>query len=127
MNAYAQRARDLVSNIVTNPIDEATKVVTFMKSLIDGPVMPYLFLQTQPSGGPKPMDLSSAAAAGSQQRRGSTNVGVETTVTSPVGAQPRAGVTIPGITTGNKKRRRPADAGPPAGDAVERADIGHAV
>ncbi|KAG3156065.1 hypothetical protein PC128_g21959 [Phytophthora cactorum] len=41
--AYAQRARYLVSNIVTNPMDEATKVVTFMKGLRDGPVKTYLF------------------------------------------------------------------------------------
>ncbi|GMF55726.1 unnamed protein product [Phytophthora fragariaefolia] len=33
MHAYAQRARYLVSNIVTNPIDEVPKVVTFMKAL----------------------------------------------------------------------------------------------
>ncbi|KAE8959761.1 hypothetical protein PR002_g30432 [Phytophthora rubi] len=32
-----------LSNIVTNPIDEATKVVTFMKGLKDGPVKTYLF------------------------------------------------------------------------------------
>ncbi|ETI30235.1 hypothetical protein F443_22644, partial [Phytophthora nicotianae P1569] len=38
-----QRARYLVSNIVTNPIDEATKVVTFMKGLKDEPVKTYLF------------------------------------------------------------------------------------
>ncbi|KAG6615200.1 reverse transcriptase [Phytophthora cinnamomi] len=43
VHAYAQRARYLVSNIVTNPIDEATKVVTFMKGLRDGPVKTYLF------------------------------------------------------------------------------------
>ncbi|KAG4225116.1 hypothetical protein PC116_g26439 [Phytophthora cactorum] len=43
IHAYAQRARYLVSNIVTNPIDEATKVVTFMKGLRDGPVKTYLF------------------------------------------------------------------------------------
>ncbi|KAE9017459.1 hypothetical protein PR001_g14386, partial [Phytophthora rubi] len=43
VHAYAQRARYLVSNIVTNPIDEATKVVTFMKDLKDGPVKTYLF------------------------------------------------------------------------------------
>ncbi|GMF59557.1 unnamed protein product [Phytophthora fragariaefolia] len=42
VHAYAQRARYLVSNIVTNPIDEATKVVTFMKGLRDGPVKTYL-------------------------------------------------------------------------------------
>ncbi|KAL4164042.1 hypothetical protein KRP22_004664 [Phytophthora ramorum] len=110
VHAYAQRARYLVSNIVTNPIDEATKVVTFMKGLRDGPVKTYLFREypntleaaialamqeefslrqaklhvnaprlmprpvARPSGGPEPMDLSSATAAGSQQRRGSTNV-----------------------------------------------------
>ncbi|KAE9092894.1 hypothetical protein PF007_g18317 [Phytophthora fragariae] len=112
VHAYAQRARYLVSNIVTNPIDEATKVVTFMKGLKDGPVKTYLFREypstlesaitlaiamqeefslrqaklhvnvprpmprpmVKPSGGPEPMDLSSATAAGSQQRRGPTNI-----------------------------------------------------
>ncbi|GMF61400.1 unnamed protein product [Phytophthora fragariaefolia] len=43
VHAYAQRAGSLVSNIVTNPIDEATKVVTFMKRLKDGSVKTYLF------------------------------------------------------------------------------------
>ncbi|KAE9278581.1 hypothetical protein PF008_g28584 [Phytophthora fragariae] len=43
VHAYAQRTRYLVSNIVTNPIDEATKVVTFTKGLKDGPVKTYLF------------------------------------------------------------------------------------
>ncbi|KAG2988361.1 hypothetical protein PC120_g23405 [Phytophthora cactorum] len=43
VHAYAQRARYLVSNIVTNPIDEATKIVTFMNGLRDGPVKTYLF------------------------------------------------------------------------------------
>ncbi|KAG2871171.1 hypothetical protein PC118_g24291 [Phytophthora cactorum] len=43
VHAYAQRARYLVSNIVTNSMDEATKVVTFMKGLRDGPVKTYLF------------------------------------------------------------------------------------
>ncbi|KAE9264081.1 hypothetical protein PR003_g32920, partial [Phytophthora rubi] len=43
VHAYAQRVRYLVSNIVTNPIDEATKVVTFMKGLKDGPVKTYHF------------------------------------------------------------------------------------
>ncbi|KAG3006164.1 hypothetical protein PC120_g17540 [Phytophthora cactorum] len=43
VHAYAQRARYWVANIVTNPIDEATKVVTFMKSLRDAPVNTYLF------------------------------------------------------------------------------------
>ncbi|KAJ8579141.1 hypothetical protein ON010_g65 [Phytophthora cinnamomi] len=43
VHAYAQRARSLVSNIVTNPIHEATKVVTVMKGLSDGPVETYLF------------------------------------------------------------------------------------
>ncbi|KAE8954659.1 hypothetical protein PR001_g32404 [Phytophthora rubi] len=109
VHAYAQRARYLVSNIVTNPIDEATKVVTFMKGLKDGPVKTYLFREypstlesaitlamqeafslrqaklhvnvprtmprpmVKPLGGPEPMDLSSATAARSQQRRGPTN------------------------------------------------------
>ncbi|GMF53714.1 unnamed protein product [Phytophthora fragariaefolia] len=58
--------------------------------------------------------------------------GVETTATMPVSAQllctrPRIDVTIPGITMCNNKLRRPAGAGPPADDAVEPVDIGHAV
>ncbi|GMF63472.1 unnamed protein product [Phytophthora fragariaefolia] len=96
--------------IVTNPIDEATKVVTIMNGLKDGPVKTYLFREypgtleaaitlamqegfslrqaklhanvprqmprptMKSTGGPEPMDLSSAMAAGSQQRRGPTNV-----------------------------------------------------
>ncbi|KAG3059562.1 hypothetical protein PC121_g13887 [Phytophthora cactorum] len=43
VHAYAQRARYLVSNIVTDPMDEATKVVTFMKGLGNGPAKTYLF------------------------------------------------------------------------------------
>ncbi|GMF56277.1 unnamed protein product [Phytophthora fragariaefolia] len=102
VHAYAQRARYLVSNIVTNPIDEATKVVTFMKGLSDGLVKTYLFREypgtleveitlpmreafslrqtklhanaprpilrpvVKPTGGPEPMDLSSATTAGPQ-------------------------------------------------------------
>ncbi|KAG2942508.1 hypothetical protein PC115_g1424 [Phytophthora cactorum] len=100
VHAYAQRARYLVSNIVTNPMDEATKVVTFMKGLRDGPVKTYLFREypstleaaitlamqegfslrqaklhvnvprmarpVMRTGGPEPMDLSNATAAGHQ-------------------------------------------------------------
>ncbi|OWZ01884.1 reverse transcriptase, partial [Phytophthora megakarya] len=43
VHAYAQQARYLVSNAVTDPMDEATKVVTLMKGLRDGPVKTYLF------------------------------------------------------------------------------------
>ncbi|KAG2767591.1 hypothetical protein Pcac1_g21114 [Phytophthora cactorum] len=106
VHAYAQRARCLVANIVTNPIDEATKVVTFMKGLRDGPVKTYLFREypstleaaitlamqeefslrqaklhvnvprmarpVMRTGGPEPMDLSNATAAGHQQRNNSS-------------------------------------------------------
>ncbi|KAG3057379.1 hypothetical protein PI124_g23156 [Phytophthora idaei] len=106
VHAYTQRARYVVSNIVTNPKDEATKVVTFMKGLRDDPVKTYLFreypstleatitLATQEefslwqaklhvnvprmarpvvrTGGPEPMDLSNATAAGHQQRNNSS-------------------------------------------------------
>ncbi|GMF63445.1 unnamed protein product [Phytophthora fragariaefolia] len=106
VHAYAQRARYLVSTIVTNPIDEAPKVVTFMKGLKAGLVMAYLFREyprtleaavtlamqeefslrqaklhvndprqiprptMKPTGGPEPMELLSAMAAGPQQRCG---------------------------------------------------------
>ncbi|OWY93034.1 hypothetical protein PHMEG_00037715 [Phytophthora megakarya] len=43
VHAYAQQAQYLVSNVVTDPMDEATKVVTFMEGLRDGPVKTYLF------------------------------------------------------------------------------------
>ncbi|GMF53975.1 unnamed protein product [Phytophthora fragariaefolia] len=95
VHAYAQRARYLVSNIVTNPIDEATKVFTFMKGLKDGPVKTYLFRE---------YPVHSACARGQG-------------LTWPYWVSPRA----------SKKLRQPAGAGPPAGDAVERVDIGHAV
>ncbi|GMF64240.1 unnamed protein product [Phytophthora fragariaefolia] len=150
VHAYAQRARYLVSNIVTNPIDETLKVVTIMKGLKDGPVKTYL-VREYPStlgaaitlamqevfslrqaklhanvprqmprpamkltGGPEPMDLSCATAAGSQQRRGSTNVRCFRTGNN---GQYARECTAPATS------RR----GPPAGDAVERVDIGHAV
>ncbi|KAK1946451.1 hypothetical protein P3T76_002004 [Phytophthora citrophthora] len=101
VHTFAQRARYLVSNIVANPIDEATKVVTFMKGLRDGPVKTCLFREypntleeaislamqeefsrrqaklhanaprparsVAKTGGPEPMDLSSATTAGQQQ------------------------------------------------------------
>ncbi|GMF63566.1 unnamed protein product [Phytophthora fragariaefolia] len=159
VHAYAQRARYLVSNIVTNPIDEATKVVTFMKGLKDGPVKTYLFREypstleaaitltmqegfslrqaklhaniprqmprpaMKPTGGPEPMDDSSATAAGSQHssvedRRMCVVSGVETTVTIPVSAQhlctrPRADVTILGIATGSQKTKATSRRGAP--------------
>ncbi|KAG3148526.1 hypothetical protein PC128_g23576 [Phytophthora cactorum] len=106
VHAYAQRARYLVSNIVTNPVDEATVVITFMKGLRDGPVKTYLFKEypstledastlgmqeefslrqallrvnvprmarpVMRTGGPEPMDLSNATAAGHQQRNNSS-------------------------------------------------------
>ncbi|KAF1316099.1 reverse transcriptase, partial [Globisporangium splendens] len=43
LHEYAQRARYLVSSIVSDPIDSATQVVTFMKGLNDGPVRTQLF------------------------------------------------------------------------------------
>ncbi|GMF50995.1 unnamed protein product [Phytophthora fragariaefolia] len=171
VHAYAQRARYLVSNIVTNSIDEATKVVTFMKGLRYGPVKTYLFREypstleaattlamqeafslrqdklhvnaprpmpwpaVKRTGGPEPMDLSRATAAGSQQRHIPTNVrcfhtgnnghcGLE--CTAPVHA-----AKVRRDDTGYrhrqpKKLRQPTGAGPPAGDAVERVGIGHA-
>ncbi|KAG3061507.1 hypothetical protein PI124_g22785 [Phytophthora idaei] len=106
VHAYAQRARYLVSNIVTNLIDEPTKVFTFMKGLRDGPINTYLFREypstleaavtlamqeefslrqaklhvnvprmarpVMRTGGPEPMDLSNATAAGHQQRNNSS-------------------------------------------------------
>jgi hypothetical protein len=43
VHAYAQRARYLVSSIVTEPLAHETQVVTFMMGLNDGPVKTYLF------------------------------------------------------------------------------------
>jgi hypothetical protein len=41
--AYCQYARYLVSCVVSDPIDDSTQVVMFMKGLTDGPVKTYLF------------------------------------------------------------------------------------
>ncbi|KAF1318312.1 reverse transcriptase, partial [Globisporangium splendens] len=43
LHAYIQHARYLVSSIVSEPIDMATQVATFMKGLVDDPVKTYLF------------------------------------------------------------------------------------
>ncbi|KAG3172997.1 hypothetical protein PC116_g21472 [Phytophthora cactorum] len=43
VHAYAQRAQYVVWSIVTYPIEDATKVVPFMKGLEDGPVSTYSF------------------------------------------------------------------------------------
>lgn len=40
---YSQRARYLVSSIVSDPVDMATQVVTYMKGLHSGPVRTHLF------------------------------------------------------------------------------------
>ncbi|OWY99522.1 hypothetical protein PHMEG_00029462 [Phytophthora megakarya] len=99
VHAYAQRARYLVSNVVTDPTDEATKVVTFMKRLRDAldeypstlEAAIALAIQEEFSlrqaklhtnvpcpprpaaktEGPEPMDLSYASAVGQQKNKGS--------------------------------------------------------
>jgi hypothetical protein len=43
IHAYAQLARYLVSCIVSQPIDDQTQVVAFMKGLVDGPIKTHLF------------------------------------------------------------------------------------
>jgi hypothetical protein len=43
IHEYAEQARYLASNIVSEPLTESTKVVTFMKGLSDGPVKSHLF------------------------------------------------------------------------------------
>lgn len=43
IHAYSQLARYLTSCIVTDPVDDQTQVVTFMKGLNDGPIKTYLF------------------------------------------------------------------------------------
>ncbi|GMF43488.1 unnamed protein product [Phytophthora fragariaefolia] len=82
----------------------------------------------------EPMDLLSATAAGSQHYRGSTNVRCfwygnnghyVRECTASVHAA-KADVTIPGIATG-KQKKASSRCGAPAGNAVERVDIGHAV
>ncbi|KAG4039681.1 hypothetical protein PC123_g24771 [Phytophthora cactorum] len=158
VHAYAQRARYLVSNIVTNPMDEATKVVTFMKGLRDGPVKTYLFREypstleaaitlamqeefslrqaklhvnvprmarpVMRTGGPEPMDLSNATAAGHQQQNNSgrlcTRPGADV-------AMPGIAASAPGLVIINKKKRaEPVGAGCPTGSAITRVYSGHA-
>ncbi|GAB9476799.1 putative retroelement [Globisporangium polare] len=45
LHNYVQRARYLVSSVVSEPIEEATRVVTFIKGLNDGPVKTQLFCE----------------------------------------------------------------------------------
>uniref|UniRef100_H3GYS8 Reverse transcriptase domain-containing protein n=1 Tax=Phytophthora ramorum TaxID=164328 RepID=H3GYS8_PHYRM len=114
VHAYAQRARYLVSNIVTNPIDEATKVVTFMKGLRDGPVKTYLFREY-------PNTLEAAIALAMQEefslRQAKLHAVGRSRTNGPLECdrcwEPAASWI---------NEWRPA----PAGDAVERVDIGHA-
>jgi hypothetical protein len=49
IHAYVQHARYKVSCVVEEPIDEATKVVTYMTGLNDGPVKTYLFREYPPT------------------------------------------------------------------------------
>ncbi|KAG2779262.1 hypothetical protein Pcac1_g10631 [Phytophthora cactorum] len=142
VHAYAQRARYLVSNIVTNPMDEATKVVTFMKGLRDGPVKTYLFREypstleaaitlamqeefslrqaklhvnvprmarpVMRTGGPEPMDLSNATAAGHQQRNNSSVRCFRCGYTGHYAREctrPGADVAMPGTAAINQKSR----------------------
>ncbi|KAG2920214.1 hypothetical protein PC114_g6175 [Phytophthora cactorum] len=168
VHAYAQRARYLVSNIVTNPIDEATKVVTFMRGLKDGPVKTYLFreyprtleaaitLATQEefslrqaklhvnvprmarpvvrTGGPEPMNLSNATAAGHQQRNNSSVRCFRCEYTGHFARECTAAVHKAGGRRGDaghrrdqpKKRAEPVGAGRPTGSAVTRVYNGHA-
>ncbi|GMF64180.1 unnamed protein product [Phytophthora fragariaefolia] len=138
VHAYAQRARYLVSNIVTNQIDEATKVVTFMKGLRDGPVKTYLFRE-YPGTREAAITLAMQEEFSLRQAKLHANVPRPTPrpVVKPMGGpepiaqrlctRPRADVTILGIATGKQKTKATSRAGPPAGDAVERVEIGHAV
>lgn len=43
IHAYAQLARYLISCIVTEPVDDQTQVVTYIKGLMDGPIKTHLF------------------------------------------------------------------------------------
>ncbi len=43
IHTYAQHARLLISGIVSEPVDNSTQVVTFMRGLIDGPIKTHLF------------------------------------------------------------------------------------
>lgn len=43
IHAYAQQARYLISCIVTEPVDDQTQVVTYIKGLLDGPIKTHLF------------------------------------------------------------------------------------
>ncbi|RAW28689.1 hypothetical protein PC110_g14937 [Phytophthora cactorum] len=119
----------LVSNIVTSPIDETTKVATLMKSLKDGPVNTYLFREypstlvmqevqvklhvnvpkmaraVMRTGGPESMDLANATAAGQQQNNSSARclrcgyTGNFARVCTTLCTRQAANVSMPGIAT----------------------------
>ncbi|KAK1943201.1 Retrotransposon-derived protein PEG10 [Phytophthora citrophthora] len=114
-----------------------------MKGLRDGPVKTYLFreypntleeaislaMQEEFSrrqaklhaktGGPEPMDLSSATTAGQQQRRYGK---VRCYKCSNIGHYARECM----AGGRSKKRQGPVGAGRPTGDAVSRVELGHA-
>lgn len=60
LHEYAEQARYLVSSVVSEPIDEATQVVTFMKGLNDGPIRTHLFREY-------PTDLNTAISLALQE------------------------------------------------------------
>ncbi|OWZ14064.1 reverse transcriptase [Phytophthora megakarya] len=69
VHAYAQWAGYLVSNVVTDSMDEATKVSTFMKGLRDGPVKTYLFREY-----PSTLEAAITLAMQEEQKNKGSNV-----------------------------------------------------
>ncbi|OWY96849.1 LOW QUALITY PROTEIN: hypothetical protein PHMEG_00032776 [Phytophthora megakarya] len=148
--AYAQRARYLVSNVVTDPMDEATNVVTFMKGLKEGPVKTYLF-RVYPSTLEAAITLVMHEEFRLRQAKLYTNVprpprpAVKTEGPEPIylsyiccwtaeekGKQramllPRSTWRYWVSSRSNKKRKGPVCVGRPTGYAVTRVYNGHAV
>ncbi|OWZ07258.1 putative membrane protein [Phytophthora megakarya] len=141
VHTYAQRARYLVSNVVTDPMDEATKVVTFMKGLRDGPVKTYLFRE-YPSTLEAAITLAMQEEFSLKQAKLHTNVPrpprpaattegpelMDLSKASAVGQQKSMGSNVRCFrvsSRSNKKRKGPVGAGRPTGSAVTHVYNGH--
>ncbi|OWZ01423.1 LOW QUALITY PROTEIN: hypothetical protein PHMEG_00027189 [Phytophthora megakarya] len=141
VHAYAQRARYLVSNVVTKPMDETT----FMKGLKDGPVKTYLFRE-YPSTLEAAITLAMHEEVSLRQAKLHVNVPlppepaveVADEVEGPEPMDLSSAIAAGQQGTGanvrcfrvlsrlNKQRDGPVGAGRPTGNAVTRVNNGHA-
>ncbi|KAK1928553.1 hypothetical protein P3T76_015970 [Phytophthora citrophthora] len=112
------------------PIDEATKVVTFMKGLRDSPVKTYLFREY-------PNTLEEAISLAMQEEFSRRQAKLHANAPRPARPVVKTGgpepMDLSSVTTAGQQQRRNSkvrcykcSAGRPTGDAVSRVELGHA-